>query len=139
MGIGKAADFGTNDAEGSWWGSWLAGDLGIVIVSCERGDIRQSPDGLYVYTDDGIREIKLPRGASPSTWEAQLRELYNAVVLGGKAFHNGRWGMATLEVTLGIMESARTHQDVELKHQVEMDPDYDTVYHLQPQTVMANP
>jgi phthalate 4,5-cis-dihydrodiol dehydrogenase len=121
MGIGKSADFGANDFEGSWMGSWLAGDLGIMLVSCERGDIRQSPEGLYVYTDDGIREIKLPKGASPSTWEMQLRELYNVVVLGGKAFHSGRWGMGTLEVTLGIMESARTHQDVELTHQIEMD------------------
>jgi len=130
MGIGRSADFGTTDAEGTWRGSWLAGDLGIVLVSCERGDIRQSPDGLLVYTDDGIREVKLARGASPSTWEAQLRELYNAVVLGGKAFHSGRWGMATLEVTLGIMESARTHADVELRHQIEMDEEYDVVYRI---------
>jgi phthalate 4,5-cis-dihydrodiol dehydrogenase len=121
MGIGKSADFGANDFEGSWMGSWLAGDLGIMLVSCERGDIRQSPQGLYVYTDDGIREIQLPKGASPSTWEMQLRELYDVAVRGGKAFHSGRWGMGTLEVTLAIMESARTRQDVELKHQIEMD------------------
>lgn len=27
---------------------WVPDDLGILIVSCERGDIRQSPHGLYV-------------------------------------------------------------------------------------------
>lgn len=65
---------------------WVA-DMGIVIVSCERGDIRQSPDGLYPYSDDGVREIKLPTG---SPWEAEQAELYNAVVHGRKAAHSGR-------------------------------------------------
>ena len=29
------------------------GDLGLVVVSCARGDVRQSPNGLWVYDDDG--------------------------------------------------------------------------------------
>ena len=31
--------------------------FGLLVVSCERGDIRQSPDGLYVYTEKGREEV----------------------------------------------------------------------------------
>jgi phthalate 4,5-cis-dihydrodiol dehydrogenase len=130
LGIGKPGDFGDPGADRM--GAWYADDLGIVIVSCERGDIRQSPNGLYVYDDEGVREVKLARGASPSTWYLQLQELYGAVVLGRKPLQDGRWGMATLEVALGIMESARTHQDVELTHQAEGD-EGDGAYSLEPE------
>lgn len=137
LGIGRAGDFG--DPGPDWMGAWYADDLGIIIVSCERGDIRQSANGVYVYDDEGVREVKVPRGASPSTWYLQLEELYSTVVLGQKAFHDGRWGMATLEVALGIMESAKTREEVQLTHQVEMDEDYDKVYAIQPEeeTVLA--
>jgi phthalate 4,5-cis-dihydrodiol dehydrogenase len=135
LGIGSSGDFGEAalDPSGDWFGAWYADDLGIVIASCERGDIRQSPNGIYVYDDDGVREVKIPRGKSPSTWYLQLEELYGAVVLGRKAFHDGRWGLATLEVALAIMESAETHREVELKHQVEMDPEFDRVYAIEPE------
>jgi len=38
-------------------GRGFQGDLGIVLVSCARGDVRQSPNGLWVYDDDGQREV----------------------------------------------------------------------------------
>src|ERR671937_232595 len=49
---------------------------------------------------------------------AELEELYEAVVLGKPLWHDGRWGMATLEVCLAIMESARQRQEVRLQRQV---------------------
>jgi phthalate 4,5-cis-dihydrodiol dehydrogenase len=121
LGIGKAGDFGDPGAD--WMGAWYADDLGIVVISCEHGDIRQSPEGIYVYDDDGVREIKLARGASPSTWYLQLQDLYRAVVDGHAPLQDGRWGMASLEVALGIVESAQTHRDVELKHQTALVED----------------
>src|SRR5262249_8588644 len=106
LGIGMERDFGRAalDPSGNWLGAWFAADLGIAIVSCERGDIRQSPNGILVYDDSGVREIQIARGASPSTWYLQLQELYNVVVLGQRDFHNGTWGMATLEAALAITE-----------------------------------
>jgi phthalate 4,5-cis-dihydrodiol dehydrogenase len=98
-------------------GEW-ATDLGIVIVSCERGDIRQSPDGLYVYSDAGIREVRVRDG---SAWSAEIREICDAIIRRTPPIHSGGWGMATLEVALGLMESARTHRQVELRHQVAVD------------------
>ena len=32
--------------------------------------------------------------------------------------HSGEWGMATLEACLALLDSARTGQEVRLKHQV---------------------
>jgi len=33
--------------------------------------------------------------------------------------HNGRWGTATLEVVLAIMQSAREHREIRLPHQCD--------------------
>ena len=56
---------------------------------------------------------------------AELDELYNSVFHGAPLWHNGRWGMATLEVCLAIVESARTRSEVRLHRQVPMPDAYD--------------
>jgi phthalate 4,5-cis-dihydrodiol dehydrogenase len=90
--------------------------FGLTIVSCEHGDIRQSADGLIVYGDDARYEVPVAQGARGRY--AELEELYDAVVENRPLFHDGRWGEATLEVVLGIMESARERKEVSMKHQV---------------------
>lgn len=95
---------------------WVPNDLGILIVSCERGDIRQSQYGLYVHSDDGIQDVPLPEGGASR--RAELEELHNAVVLNRPIRHTGPWGMATLEVCLAIMQSARERREIYLSHQV---------------------
>ena len=92
------------------------GDLGLLLVTCERGLLRQSPNGIYVYNDDGLREepIVVQQGGGDPT----VAEAYNGIVLGKPIFHDGRWGMATLEVQLGLMRSARERREVLLSHQV---------------------
>ena len=96
--------------------AWMPNDLGILVVSCDRGDIRQSQYGLYVYSDEGIEDASLPEEG----WSrrAELEELYNAVVLSQAIRHSGPWGMATLEVSLAIMQSARERREIFLSHQV---------------------
>ena len=96
--------------------AWVPNDLGILIVSCERGDIRQSQYGVYVYNDDGIRDVPLPEQGSSR--RAELEELYNAVVLNRPIRHTGPWGMATLEVCLAIMQSSKERREIFLSHQV---------------------
>lgn len=89
---------------------------GLTLVSCEHGDMRQSPDGLLIYDDVSKREVQVAH------WErgraAELQELYQAVVQGRPAFHDGRWGQATLEVVLAIMQSARERKELYMSHQV---------------------
>ena len=68
--------------------------FGLTIVTCERGEIRQSPDGVYVYDDQGRHEIPVEKGASARAME--MNELYQAIVNDRPLFHDGRWGEATL-------------------------------------------
>jgi len=91
--------------------SWF----GVTVASCERGDVRQSPEGIYVYGDEGRREIPVERGRN--TGNQELRELYDAVVHNKPIVHDGEWGMATLEVCLAIMQSGRERKEIMLTHQ----------------------
>lgn len=89
--------------------------FGLTIVACERGVIRQSPQGLFVYTEDGRQEI---RCAADDGRAAELRELYDAVAQNRPVFPDGRWGKATLEVCLALLRSSQQRSDVALAHQV---------------------
>jgi phthalate 4,5-cis-dihydrodiol dehydrogenase len=99
-----------------WSGERKQPFFGFTLVSCERGDIRQTPDGLFIYGENEKREIKLPAGSRGR--EAEVEELYNAVVHARPVFHDGRWGAATLEVCLAILESAEKRREIVLSHQV---------------------
>jgi phthalate 4,5-cis-dihydrodiol dehydrogenase len=90
--------------------------FGLIIVSCERGDIRQTPEGLMVYGDDERWPVPVEAGVSGR--DLMIAELYDAVVNGKTPLHSGRWARATLEVSLAVLESARTRRDVMLSHQV---------------------
>jgi hypothetical protein len=90
--------------------------FGLTIVSCEKGDMRQSPDGLLIYGDEGKKEI--PIGKAVVGRQAEVAELYEAVTKGRQIFHDGRWGEATLEVCLGILQSAAERREIMMSHQV---------------------
>lgn len=90
--------------------------FGLLVVSCERGDIRQSPDGLTVYGDRDRWTISLPPGVTGR--DLMVSEMYDAVCRGKVPLHSARWARATLEVSLAVLESARTRADVRLVHQV---------------------
>jgi len=103
---------------------WTPNDLGILIASCERGDLRQSPFGIYVHDDSGTRDVPLTGNADPKSGRiAELEELYGAVVLDKPVRHSGAWGMATLETCLAIMQSSREHREIRLSHQVPAPDD----------------
>ncbi len=106
---------------------WVPEDMGMAIASLDRADLRQSRYGIYVHSDAGKEEIDVlarrPMGVSQR--RAELEELYDAVVLGKPLWHDGRWGMATLEVCLAMMESARERKEIMLRHQVPVPDGYD--------------
>jgi len=99
-----------------WSGERKQPFFGFTVVSCEKGDIRQTADGLKIYGQTEQREIQLP--AANRGREAEVEELYNAVVYQRPVFHDGRWGAATLEVCLAILESAAQRKEIFLSHQV---------------------
>ena len=89
--------------------------FGFTLVTCEKGDIRQSADGLLVYGDEDKKELDIPQGRIGR--EAEVEELYEAVVNQRPVFHDGRWGEATLEVCLAILESAKQRREITMSHQ----------------------
>jgi phthalate 4,5-cis-dihydrodiol dehydrogenase len=101
--------------------------MGLVIASLDRADIRQSRYGLYVHGDEGKRDIEIAGGRENAVAQrqAELEELYAAVVGGQQLWHDGRWGMATLEVCLAIMQSAAERREIMLSHQVSVPGAYD--------------
>jgi phthalate 4,5-cis-dihydrodiol dehydrogenase len=99
-----------------WSGERKQPFFGFTLVSCEKGDIRQTPDGLRIYGTSEQRELALPQGSRGR--EAEVEELYDAVVNDRPVFHDGRWGAATLEVCLAMLESAAQRKEVYLSHQV---------------------
>jgi phthalate 4,5-cis-dihydrodiol dehydrogenase len=99
-----------------WSGERHQPFFGFTLVSCEKGDIRQTPDGLCVDGETEQREIPLSAGSRGR--EAEIEELYNAVVHNRPVFHDGRWGAATLEVCLAMLESAKERKEIFLSHQV---------------------
>jgi phthalate 4,5-cis-dihydrodiol dehydrogenase len=95
---------------------WVPGDAGIVVASCERGEIRQSRDGLYVYDDAGRHDQPLAAGVSFRGNE--VAELLDAIEHQRAPLHSGPWGRATTEVCLAIAQSAAQRREVLLEYQV---------------------
>jgi phthalate 4,5-cis-dihydrodiol dehydrogenase len=95
---------------------WVPGDAGLVVVSCERGAIRQSAGGLYVYDDTGREDLPLPAGVSFRGNE--VAELRAAIEQHTAPVHDGAWGRATMEACLAIAQSAAERREIQLARQV---------------------
>ncbi|TPG60296.1 gfo/Idh/MocA family oxidoreductase [Roseomonas nepalensis] len=89
--------------------------FGLVIASLERADLRPTPRGVMVYADDERRFEPLP---PPDVPRAEVIDELHAAILGGvPPLHDGAWGLATAEICLALLESARTGAEVALRHQ----------------------
>lgn len=89
--------------------------FGLTIVSCERGAVRQTPDGIRVYGRDAWRDIAVtPRLYAEVELDVMYRAWANDEPL---STHDGRWGKATTEVCFGLMQSARERREIQLQHQ----------------------
>ena len=86
------------------------------MVSCERADLRPQPDGVMIYDDASARLDPVPVPDVPRS--EVIDELYSAIVDGTPPLHNGEWSLATLEVCLAMLQSAREQKEIRLAHQV---------------------
>jgi phthalate 4,5-cis-dihydrodiol dehydrogenase len=91
--------------------------FGLTIVSCERGDIRQSQDGLYVYTENGREEVEVEPDVNVRGF-SELRALREAMDNGTPVFPNHLWGRASLEGCMAMIQSSRENREIELQYQV---------------------
>jgi phthalate 4,5-cis-dihydrodiol dehydrogenase len=90
--------------------------FGLTLVSCERGDIRQSPTGLTVHTAEGVSDIPLSSDQSPR--DLVLSELYDAITGRARVVHDGRWGLANLAVCEAANASSANRREEFVEHQV---------------------
>ena len=90
--------------------------FGLTIVSCEKADIRQSADGLYVYTANGREEVPVPpdkniRGAS------ELDVLRANLERNEPIFPDAYWGRASLEGCIAMIQSSKERREIQLHYQ----------------------
>jgi phthalate 4,5-cis-dihydrodiol dehydrogenase len=87
---------------------------GLTIVSCEKGALRQSPDGLFIYDETGRREV-LCDDSPPILRD--FAELRASIAEDRAPFPDGHWGKATVEVCLALLESSRRDREMPLVFQ----------------------
>jgi phthalate 4,5-cis-dihydrodiol dehydrogenase len=86
--------------------------FGFLIASCEKADLRPTPEGVWIYGD---REKRLDKIEAPAVPRAGvIDELYAAVVEGRPPLHDGEWGLATMDVCLAMLRSSREGREVAL-------------------------
>jgi phthalate 4,5-cis-dihydrodiol dehydrogenase len=84
--------------------------FGVVLVSCERGDLRPMPSGVLIYDDAGRRTEQL---AAPRVPRVEvIDELVDVVVKNRPPRHGGDWAMATMEVCLAMRRSAAEQREI---------------------------
>ena len=92
--------------------------FGHVIASCERADLRPTAKGVHIHADAERSFEALP---PPRLYRDEvIGELHDAIVAGRPAIHTGEWNMATMEVCLAMLRSAREQREIELHHQVAL-------------------
>jgi phthalate 4,5-cis-dihydrodiol dehydrogenase len=97
---------------------WHQPHFGTMVVSCSGADLRQSADGVLVYTHGGVREVPVPPSNGRPGRADVLDELYRAVLHAVQPLHDGRFARGTLEVCLAIQESARVGREVTIPSQM---------------------
>jgi phthalate 4,5-cis-dihydrodiol dehydrogenase len=90
--------------------------FGFLIASCEGVDLRPFTDGVRIYGDlenafEPLAPPLVPRGEV-------IDELVAAVCDKIEPLHNGEWSMATMEVCLALLQSAREGREIDMRHQV---------------------
>jgi phthalate 4,5-cis-dihydrodiol dehydrogenase len=88
--------------------------FGTTIVTCEGGDLRQSADGVLIYSDSGVREVFPTRAIGHAGREAVLDEFYQAVVNHVAPLHNGHFARRTIQVSLAMLQSSRERREIRL-------------------------
>jgi phthalate 4,5-cis-dihydrodiol dehydrogenase len=91
--------------------------FGLLLVSCERADLRPSPDGVLVYDDNGVHELIAPPARAYPNKDGVIDELYDAIVTGEPPLHDGRWGTATMAAAIALLQSARERRVITLTNE----------------------
>jgi phthalate 4,5-cis-dihydrodiol dehydrogenase len=86
--------------------------FGLIVVTCEQGDMRLSPEGILVHGLTGTREVAVPRGLGRPGQGDALDALWEAVRDGRPSIHDAAWGRDTIEVILAVLQSSKARKEV---------------------------
>jgi phthalate 4,5-cis-dihydrodiol dehydrogenase len=89
--------------------------FGLVVVSCERADLRPVANGVIIHGDDKTTFLDLPPPIIPR--QGVIDEIWRAVVEGRTPVHSGEWGLANLEVCQAVLRSSAEGREIELATQ----------------------
>jgi len=88
--------------------------FGLIVTTCEKGDMRLSPTGIIIHGLSGTREVAVPRGIGRPGQGDALDALWCAVREGQPSIHDARWGRDTIAVILAVLQSSKTRREVML-------------------------
>jgi phthalate 4,5-cis-dihydrodiol dehydrogenase len=88
--------------------------FGMMVVTCERADLRASPDGVLVYGDEGVSEVPALVGQGAYGQGDTIDELVAAVRDGVSVLRDADWGVDTVRVCRAILESSTSGMQVPL-------------------------
>ncbi|WP_370154051.1 Gfo/Idh/MocA family protein [Ferrovibrio sp.] len=88
--------------------------FGIMVATCEQGDLRPSPTGVLIYGNEGIREVDAMVGRGSFGQGDTIDELVDAMAGRKPVMRDAAWGRNTVAVCLAILESSKTGQPVEV-------------------------
>jgi phthalate 4,5-cis-dihydrodiol dehydrogenase len=91
--------------------------FGMILVSCDTADLKIMPDKIMIYETQGIREITHTKPTIPR--ENVLKELLQ-VWQDQPALHDAQWGLSTMELIVGLLESAKSQSIYVTQHQSPM-------------------
>lgn len=87
--------------------------FGFTLATCPGGDLRLTPEGVAVYTSEGVRLEKTDdRPWRPGRGDV-LEELRRAVHGEAPPLHDGRFGRETVAICLAVLQSARERRDIQ--------------------------
>jgi phthalate 4,5-cis-dihydrodiol dehydrogenase len=92
--------------------------FGLMVVTCARGEMRGSADGLFIYDANGKREVTLPKSVAMAGRSEVLDDAVAAIRSGKRPLQDGRWAKANVEVMLALLQSARQRREIMLEYQV---------------------
>lgn len=90
--------------------------FGLIIASCEHADLRPTPQGVLIHSDNDRQFRQLERPPIPR--HEVIEELCAAVLDGVEPTHSGAWGLATLEACLALLQSSHEKREITLHNQV---------------------
>lgn len=84
--------------------------FGFVLVSCERADLKLSPQGITLYGDEHREFLAID---PPSLPRVEVIDEFVEGALGlVQPIHDGRWGVKTVACCAALLESSRTGSEI---------------------------